>query len=96
MENRNGIMVDLRLGQATGRAECEQRLDLLEEVDGLHRVTVAADTAEFAAACRALNVTPGEAAEEVVASATDRFRWIRPICGTRTRRIGRRIGAVQG
>jgi len=68
MENRNGIMVDLRLGQATGRAECEQGLDLLQELDGLHRVTVAADkaydTAEFVAGCRALNVTPHVAQNE--------------------------------
>jgi hypothetical protein len=37
MENRNGIMVDLRVGQATGRAECEQGLEMLQEVGGLHR-----------------------------------------------------------
>jgi hypothetical protein len=30
MENRNGIMVDLRVGQATGRAECEQALEMLD------------------------------------------------------------------
>jgi transposase len=62
MENRNGIMIDLRVGQATGRAECEQGLEMLEEVGGLHRITVAADKgydrAEFVAGCRALNVTP--------------------------------------
>ena len=62
MENRNGIMVDLRVGQATGRAECEQGLEMLEGVGGLHRITVAADKgydrAEFVAGCRALNVTP--------------------------------------
>ena len=62
MENRNGIMVDMRVGQATGRAECEHGLELLEGVGGLHRITVAADKgydrAEFVAGCRALNVTP--------------------------------------
>jgi hypothetical protein len=26
MENRNGQMIDLRVGQASGRAECEQGL----------------------------------------------------------------------
>ncbi len=31
MENRNGIMIDLRVGQASGRAECEQGLEMLEE-----------------------------------------------------------------
>jgi IS5 family transposase len=61
MENRNGIMVDLRVGQATGRAECEQGLEMLQEVGGLHRITVGADKAydraEFVAGCRPLNVT---------------------------------------
>ena len=68
MENRNGIMVDLRVGQASGRAECEQGLEMLEGVGGLHRVTVAADKgydrAEFVAGCRALNVTPHVAQNE--------------------------------
>ncbi len=68
MENRNGIMVDLRVGQATGRAECEQGLEMLEGVGGVHRITVAADKAydraEFVAGCRALNVTPHVAQNE--------------------------------
>jgi transposase len=68
MENRNGIMVDLRVGQATGRAECEQGLEMLEGVGGLHRITVAADKgydrAEFVEGCRALNVTPHVAQNE--------------------------------
>ncbi|MGH7001171.1 MAG: IS5 family transposase [Stellaceae bacterium] len=62
MENRNGLIIDLRVGQATGRAEREQGLAMLEEVRGLQRITVAGDkgydTAEFIAGCRALNVTP--------------------------------------
>ncbi len=68
MENRNGIMVDLRVGQATGRAECEQGLAMLEAVGGLHRITVAADKghdrAEFVTGCRVLNVTPHVAQNE--------------------------------
>src|ERR1700692_1283494 len=35
MENRNGLMIDLRVGQASGRAECEQGLEMLQEVRGL-------------------------------------------------------------
>jgi transposase len=62
MENRNGIMIDLRVGQASGRAECEQGLEMLQEVRGARRTTVAGDkgydTAAFVASCRALNVTP--------------------------------------
>ncbi len=68
MENRNGLMVDLRVDQATGRADGEQGLALLEGVGGLHRITVAADkgydTVEFIAGCRALNVTPHVAQNE--------------------------------
>ena len=62
MVNRNGIMIDLRLGQATGRAEREHGLELLRAVRGARRITVAGDkgfdTADFVAGCRALNVTP--------------------------------------
>ncbi len=62
MENRNGIMIDLRVGQASGRAECEHGLAMLHEVCGAHRITVAGDkgfdNAWFVAGCRGLNVTP--------------------------------------
>jgi len=62
MENRNGLMIDLRVGQAGGRAECEQGLEMLQELRGPRRITVAGDkgydTAAFVASCRALNITP--------------------------------------
>src|SRR5713226_4099182 len=68
MENRNGLMIDLRVGQASGRAECEQGLEMLQEVRGPRRITVAGDkgydTAAFVASCRALNVTPHVAQNE--------------------------------
>ena len=68
MENRNGIMIDLRMGQASGRAECEQGLEMLQEIRGPRRITVAGDkgydTAAFVASCRALNVTPHVAQNE--------------------------------
>lgn len=68
MENRNGIMLDLRGGQASGRAECEQGLAMLQAVHGAHRITVAGDkgydTAAFVASCRMLNVTPHVAQNE--------------------------------
>jgi hypothetical protein len=34
MENRNGIMIDLRVGQASGLAESEQGLEMLQELRG--------------------------------------------------------------
>jgi hypothetical protein len=53
MENRNGIMVDLRVSQATSLAECEQGWKSWKGFGGLHRITVTADKgydrAEFVA-----------------------------------------------
>jgi hypothetical protein len=62
MENRNGLVIDLLLTQATGAAEREAALELLKRRRGRGRVTVGADkaydTTDFVAGCRALNVTP--------------------------------------
>ena len=68
MENRNEMMIDLRVGQASGRAECEQGLDMLQEIRGPRRITVAGDkgfdSAGFASGCPALKVTPYVARNE--------------------------------
>jgi transposase len=62
MENRNGLVIDARLTPATGTAEREAAIDMLNEVPGRDRVTVGADkaydTASFVAEMRAMNVTP--------------------------------------
>ena len=62
MENRHGLVVDVALSQATGTAERDAALDMLEQVPGSHRITVGADkgydTAEFVTSCRMMNVTP--------------------------------------
>lgn len=62
MENRNGLVVDVALTQATGTAEREAALDMLEMLPGSHRVTVGADknydTSDFIALCRDMKVTP--------------------------------------
>jgi hypothetical protein len=61
MENRNGIVIDLRVGHATGRAECEQGLAMLQQLRRSSRITVAGDkgndAAGFVTGCRDLNVT---------------------------------------
>ena len=69
MENRNGIIIDLRAGQATGRAECEYGLEMLRALGGgaasrwpVTRVTTT--RGPFVAGCRALNVTPHVAQNE--------------------------------
>ena len=62
MENRNGMVVDAEVLAATGTAEREAALAMIEEIPGDHRVTVGADkaydTKGFVAETRNLNVTP--------------------------------------
>jgi hypothetical protein len=43
MENRNGLVVDGRLTQATGTAVWEAAFEMAEELPGCHRVTLGAD-----------------------------------------------------
>ena len=62
MENRNGLVVDVTLTQATGTAERDTALDMLEGFSGSRRATVGADkgydTADFITTCRKMNITP--------------------------------------
>ena len=62
MENRNGLVVDTRVTRATGRAERETALAMLEAVPGSRRLTLGADkgydTKDFVASVRGLGVTP--------------------------------------
>jgi hypothetical protein len=61
-ENRNGLVVDARLTQATGKAEREAALDMLKQKAASKRVTLGADrgydVAEFVKQLRAIKVTP--------------------------------------
>jgi transposase len=62
MENRNGLVVDVIVTQATGTAERDTALDMLERVPGKHRITLGGDknydTEDFVTECRELKVTP--------------------------------------
>jgi transposase len=62
MENRNGLVADVELLQATGKAERQAAASMLERLPGDHAVTVGADkgydVAEFVAAARKLRATP--------------------------------------
>jgi IS5 family transposase len=62
MENRNGLVVDARLTQATGTAEPQAACDMISDLPAGGRVTVGADkaydTAAFVARMRELGVTP--------------------------------------
>jgi len=56
------MVVDVTFTQATGTAEREAALDMLEGVHGSRRVTLGADkgydTQDFITMCRHMNVTP--------------------------------------
>jgi len=75
MENRHGLIVDARVSQATGKAEREVALAMLEDLPGNHRVTLGADkgydVAEFVQTVRRLNVVPHVAAKVEGYSALD-------------------------
>jgi transposase len=62
MENRHGLIVSPRLTAATGTAERETAVRLVEAVPGRHRITVsgdkAYDTREFVQSLRVLNAVP--------------------------------------
>lgn len=62
MENRNGLVVDVALTQATGTAEREAALGMLRKVSGSRRITVGGDknfdTKDFVTNCRSMVVTP--------------------------------------
>jgi transposase len=62
MENRNGLAVDATLTHATGTAEREATLAMLDRRKGKHRITLGADKAydvtDFIGDLRKRNVTP--------------------------------------
>lgn len=71
MENRNGLVVGAMLTQASGTAEREASLVLIDKLNAKHRVTLGADKAYdaqgFVAALRERKVTPHIARHEYVA-----------------------------
>lgn len=62
MENRNGLVVDTRLTKASGRAEYEAAIAMVDDIPGTHRVTVGGDkgydTKEVVREFRGSNATP--------------------------------------
>jgi transposase len=62
IENRNGLVVETELLQCSGTAERDAALLMAERIEGVGRVTLAADkgydTRELVADMRAMNVTP--------------------------------------
>jgi transposase len=62
IENRNGLVVDTELLQCNGTAERDAAMMMAERVEGIERITVAADkaydTKDFVSEMRGMNVTP--------------------------------------
>ena len=62
MENRNGLVVDTALTIATGTAERDAAIEMLDQVPGRQRITVAADKGydcrAFVDDCRQIQTTP--------------------------------------
>ena len=75
MENRNGLVVDSRLTQATGTAEREAALEMVEDISGTKQVTLGADkgydAATFVKELRRLRATP-HVAQRSKGSAIDK------------------------
>jgi transposase len=89
MENRNGLLVDLRIAEANGTAERATAIEMLaQELQHIRRITVGGDkgfdTRGFVADCRALGVTPHVAQDINVRRGS-------AIDGRTTRHIGYRI-----
>lgn len=68
MENRSGLAADARLTVATGMAEREAALDMVDMIEGTHTVTLGADkgydTQDFVTGLRERNATPHVAARK--------------------------------
>jgi transposase len=97
MENRTGLVVDVTVTRATGTAERDTALGMLEKVPGPRRITVGADkgydTRDFVTACREMNVTPHVARRKwsIVDERTTRHEgyWL-------SQRIRKRIEEIFG
>jgi transposase len=97
MENHNGLVVDVTVTRATGTAERDTALDMIEKVPGSRRITVGADkgydTKDFVTACREMNVTPHVARRKwsIVDERTTRHEGYRL-----SQRIRKRIEEIWG
>jgi transposase len=85
MENKNGLVTDVRVDLATGTAERDTAIEMLMALPGSHRVTVGCDkgydTKDFIAACKEAGATPHVA-------RNDSGRRRSAIDGRTTRHVG--------
>ncbi|MCH7970063.1 MAG: IS5 family transposase [Chloroflexi bacterium] len=98
MENRNGLVVDLALTQATGTAEREAALEMLGRLEGGNRATVGADkgydTKDFVTGCRERAVSP-HVARKRRHSAID-GRTVRHTGYAASQRVRKRVEEIFG
>jgi IS5 family transposase len=101
MENRNGLLVDLRIAEANGTAERAVALEMIGELPGDHRITVGGDkgfdTKDFVTGCYFREATPHVAQNitERRGSAID-GRTTRHAGYTVSQRIRKRVEEIFG
>lgn len=99
MDNRNGMLVDLRVAEASGLAERRVALEMVDDnLPGRARITLGADqgyhTRDFIDDCRDRHVTP-HVADRAEHSALDRRTTQRPGY-TISQRIRKRVEEIFG
>jgi transposase len=102
MENRNGLLVDLRIAEANGTAERDLALEMVgDRVPGTRRITLAGDkgydTKDFVAECGWRRITPHVAQHitETRGSAIDRRTTRHPGYSV-SQRIRKRVEEIFG
>lgn len=99
MENRNGMLIDLRVAEASGKAERRVALEMIDDnLDGRRRITLGADkgyhTRDFIDDCRQRHVTP-HVADKAKHSQLDARTTQRP--GYRiSQRVRKRVEEIFG
>ena len=99
VENRHGLLVDLRVSEATGRSERQTATEMLGQRQRRRRITVAADrgydSVDFVSHCRDANITPHVTQNKHCRSAID-GRTVRHAGYAISQRVRKRIEQVFG
>ena len=100
MENRNGLVLDARVTQATGTAERESAAEMIKNLPGARQVTVGADkgydTAGFVATLRSMNTTPHVAQNDTNRRSAIDGRTTRHLGYQLSGRVRKRIEEIFG
>lgn len=99
-ENRNGLVVAAQLSEASGTAERDVAVAMLEELEGQHRITLGGDknydTRDFVAKVRELNVTPHVAQNDTNRRSAIDARTTRHVGYALSQRVRKRIEEAFG